>query len=125
PSAIALETAPRVVAWEHFVEDLSGLEPSPDDWVRRDALPDTLRALLAEAGRVHVPFLLANAAALARNADLVECTIDGRQWVQKPFSYQAKCLQSLREQYAALSARERASVDTLLEGTGCEGVFAS
>jgi hypothetical protein len=123
-AAVALEVAPRIVAWVDFVEDLSGLEPAEADWVAAASMPDTLRALLGEVGRVHVPFLLANAAALARNADLLECAIDGRQWVQKPFSYQAKCLQSLREQYTALPARERATVDTLFQGTGCEGLFA-
>jgi prepilin-type processing-associated H-X9-DG protein len=44
-AAIALESAPRVVAWVDMVEDLSGLEPRDDDWLRRDAIPDTLRAL--------------------------------------------------------------------------------
>ena len=62
------------------------------DWTSRDAVPDTLRALLGEVGRVYAPFLLANADALARGAEHVECTIDGRPWVQRPFPYQGKCL---------------------------------
>jgi hypothetical protein len=84
-----------------------------------------LRALLAEAGRVYAPFLLANAQALARGAERVECSIDGRPWVQKPFPYQGKCLQRLLEQHAALARRERAAIDELLAGTGCEALFAS
>jgi len=60
PAAIALGTAPRVVAWVDVVEDLSGLEPTEADWISRETVPETLRALLAEAGRVYVPFLLAN-----------------------------------------------------------------
>jgi glutathione S-transferase len=123
-AAVALETAPRVVAWVDVVEDLSGLEPTDEDWMRRDAVPDTLRALLAEVGRVYAPFLLANAAALQRGADKVECEIDGRPWMQRPFPDQGKCLQWLREGYGALAPADRAAVDGLLAGTGCEKLFA-
>lgn len=123
PMAIARDIAPRVVAWIDLMEDLSGLEPRDDDWVRRDAIPDTLRALLAEVGRVYAPFLLANAAALASGAERVECTIDGRPWVQKPFPYQGKCLAWLREAHSALAPGDRRAVDVLLSGTGCEALF--
>ena len=124
PAAIALDTAPRVVAWVDCVEDLSGLEPSDADWTSRGTVPDTLRALLAEVGRVYVPFLLANAAALARGAERVECTVDGRPWAQRPFPYQGKCLQWLREEYAALAQDDQRAVDALLDGTGCNRLFA-
>ena len=63
PVATTLRIAPRVYAWTELVEDLSGLEPEDADWFPRDALPDTLRALLTEMGRVYPPFLLANAQA--------------------------------------------------------------
>ena len=105
PRAIALECAPRVVAWVDLVEDLSGLEPRDGDWIARDALTPALRALFGEVGRVYAPFLLANADALARGAERVECEIDGRAWVQKPFPYQGKCLAWLREGHAALAPR--------------------
>src|SRR5207244_4030128 len=86
-AAIAVAVAPRVVAWVDVVEDLSGLAPSAAGWTPRENVPDTLRALLAEVGRVYVPFLLANADALRRRAPRVECTIDGRPWTQQPFPY--------------------------------------
>ena len=123
-AAIALELAPRVVAWVDVVDDLSGLEPSETDWRSRADPSDTLRALLAEVGRVYVPFLLANAEALARGAPRVECLIDGRGWVQKPFPYQGKCLHWLRETHAALAPEDRRAVDAVLDGTGCERLFA-
>jgi len=125
PAALALRIAPRVVAWVDIVEDLSGLEPQPNEWFGRDELPATVRALIAEAGRVYAPFLLANAAALEGGAERVECTIDGRPWAQKPFPYQAKCLRWLREQYAALTATDRRIADQWLDGTGWEAVFAA
>ena len=125
PSAIALELAPRIVAWVDLVDDLSGLEPTDADWRMREDVPETLRALLGEIGRVYVPFLLANAGAIARRAAEVECTIDGRRWVQRPFPYQAKCLQWLREGHAALAPADRQAVDRILGGTGCERLFAA
>ncbi len=124
PSACAFERAARVVAWTGIVEDLSGLEPEPDDWLDRNDLPDTLRALFTEIGRVYVPFLLANAEALDQGLDTVECEIDGRRWTQKPFPYQGKCLGWLREDQARLSDADRRFVDGFLEGTGCEALFA-
>jgi glutathione S-transferase len=124
PRALALALAPRVVAWVDLVEDLSGLEPSASGWLARDALTPALRALLGEVGRVYAPFLLANADALARRAERVTCTIDGRRFEQQPFPYQGKCLQWLRESYAALAGGDRAAVDAALAGSGCETLFA-
>ncbi len=124
-AAIALEEAPRVAAWVDIVEELSGVEVEESDWMERDAVPDTFRNVLTEAGRVYAPFLLANAAALAEGAERVECDIDGRRWVQKPFPYQGKCLQWLRRDYAALVPSDRSCVDDMLRGTGCEAMFAT
>jgi glutathione S-transferase len=125
--AIARADAPRICAWIDVVEDLSGLEVGDDleGWISIDAtVPGTLRALLAEVGRVYAPFLLANARALAEKKARVECTIDAEPWVQDPFPYQGKCLRALREGYAALAGSERAEVDAVLKGTGCEVLFA-
>jgi glutathione S-transferase len=124
PRALALELAPRVSAWVDVVDDLSGLEPKDHEWIDGDSVPDTLRALLAEVGRVYVPFLLANAAALASGAERVECEIDGAPWVQKPFPYQGKCLGWLRRDYTTLAPGDRARVDAILQDTGCEALWA-
>jgi hypothetical protein len=51
--------------------------------------------------------------------------IDGRPWTQRPFPYQGKCLQWLREGRAALEAADRRAVDALLDGTGCEKLFVA
>ncbi len=123
PSAVTVNEAPRVLAWVEVMEDLSGLEPSEEDWTTRDTVPETLGPLLAEAGRVYAPFLLANAAALEKGSEKVECTIGGKPWVQQPFPYQGKCLQWLREGRDALGADDRAAVDAILAGTGFEVIF--
>jgi glutathione S-transferase len=123
-AAVAAERAPRVVAWVNHLDDLGGLaDPSPSDWRSCAELAPLLRPLLAEIGRVYVPFLLANAAALASGAEQVECRIDGATWTQTPFPYQAKCLRWLRERHAALDVGARAEVDAALAGTGCETLW--
>ncbi|HEB89131.1 MAG TPA: glutathione S-transferase [Deltaproteobacteria bacterium] len=124
PSALTVDTAPRVHAWTEVMEDLSGLEPDEADWMPADNLPETFRALLGEVGRFHVPLLLANASAIERGAERLETEVDGHPWIQKPFPYQAKCLRWLRESHAALDPADRRRVDTILEGTGCEALFS-
>jgi glutathione S-transferase len=120
--ALALEHAPRVLAWVDVVEDLSGSLVKDDQWC--DArLSDAQRALVCEVGRYYAPFLLANGAALARGEARVECEIDGHKWVQQAFPYQGKCLTWLREAYAALGAGDRDRVDAALSGTGCDALF--
>ncbi len=124
PSAITLEESPRVYAWVEITEDLSGLDdPREEKWFSRNAIPETLRNLLAEVGRVHVPSLLANADALERGAERMETTIDGQRWIQKPFPYQGKCLRWLRESHAALSETDRRALGDILADTGCESLF--
>ena len=122
-TAVAVSEASRVIAWLHHVEDLGSLEVSEADWTPRGELGDSVRALLSEVGHIYVPFLLANAAALERGEKQVECQIDGRPWVQRSFPYQGKCLRWLREGRSALSPGDRAQVDRILEGTGCEALF--
>jgi len=124
PAALTLEEAPRIYAWVETAEELSGLRDDDADWIGRGEISDTLRALLGEIGRVHAPFLVANAEALERGDEQLETEIDGKPWVQKPFPYQGKCLRWLRESREALSSDDRAAVDSILAGTGCEVLFA-
>ncbi len=122
PVAVTETEAPRVIAWCDLVEDLSGLEPEP--WAATDALAPTLRALLEEVAEVYVPFLLANNQALENGDEEVHCTIGGRPWRQRTFPYQAKCLRWLRSAHATLDPEDRQRFDRLIEGTGCEQLFA-
>ena len=123
PARLTESTAPRVLAWVHTAEDLSGLEPDEAHWIDADALPASLGDLLGEVGRTYAPALLANARAIEAGAAQAETTIDGRPWLQKPFPYQAKCLQWVRQEYARLDEPARATVDAALAGTGCEALF--
>jgi hypothetical protein len=123
--ATARKSAPRVMAWVDAMEDLSGL--AVDDrggWSKRDEIGTGLGALFAEIGRTYAPFMVANSAALDAGEDRVSCMIDGREYWQKPFRYQQKCLGWLRDEYADLDAGDRAFVDEVLAETGCEVLFA-
>jgi glutathione S-transferase len=123
PMALTVAHAPRVYAWVDVCEDLSGLESNDADWLDPTAPPETLLALLAEVGRVYVPALLANAAAVAARAEQFETEIDGQPWQQQSFPYQAKCLQWIRDGYAQLPPAARGTVNRLLAGTGCDRLF--
>ena len=123
--AVARAEAPRVLAWVDVIDDLSGLEVSNGDWLTRDAIPDTLRALFAEIGRSYAPFMVANADALERGAEEMAFQLDGTRYWQRPFPYQRKCLAWVRDEYAKLSADDRGVVDGVLEGTGCEVLLSA
>ncbi|MDB9734139.1 glutathione S-transferase N-terminal domain-containing protein [Porticoccaceae bacterium] len=123
PRTIAHKLSPRTVAWTSLMEELSGLEPSDGDWNNPDDMPETLGGILNEAGRVYVPALLANSRAVHAGEKTWEAEIDGARWTQPTFSYQAKCLMWINEQYQALSVKDRARVDRILAGTGCEALL--
>ncbi len=123
PAALTLEVAPRVAAWTGMIEDQSGVEPAEDDWFSPDNLPPTLLVLLAELGRAYAPVMLANARAVADKAAEVSTEVDGQQWTQQPFPYQAKCLTWLRESHASLGTAERDLIDPLMAGANLEALF--
>jgi len=124
PRAITHEVSPRTVAWVDRMEDQCGLEPQDSDWARLENIPATLQGLLGEIGRVYIPALLANARAVAAGEKTWEARIDGARWTQQSFPYQAKCLKWINEQYHALGTPDRARVDAVLAGTGCEALFS-
>jgi hypothetical protein len=64
--------------------------------------------------------MLANAKALIEGHEQVVCRVDGEEWVQKPFPYQAKCIKALRNQFVALPEIHQRQVLDCLNGTGCE-----
>ena len=125
PMAIAVSRSPRAVNWIERVDDLSWWPTDGDDgWSAIDQLGPGVHRLLTEIGRTYAPFMVANASALAAGADEVVCEIDGQEYRQGPFPYQGKCLGWVREAYAALDEPSRATVDSLLAGTGCEPLIA-
>lgn len=123
PRQLAHQLAPRCVAWVTRMDDLSGLTVSRDDRLDLTAVPEVLRALLAEVGRVYAPLLIANASAVETGTAEFATEVDGCAWAQQTFPYQAKCLKALREEFAALTDTQQAHVRAILEGSGCEVLF--
>lgn len=124
PASFAAANYPRVHAWVSKMEDHCGLEPAADGFVSSDAFPPTLRAILEEAGRTYVPVMLANATAIDEGLTRVDTVVDGKPWTQRPFPYQAKCLQWIRMEHAKLDEEDRKRVAGILTGTGCERLLA-
>jgi hypothetical protein len=120
PMKLCLEQAPRVHAWTDIVDDLTGCQANDDDWIQPDQIREHLGDLLSEVGRVYIPALLANNAAMEAGDKQMNTTIDDQPWTQPTFPYQAKCLQTLRHSYFALDPADREGVDRVLKGTGCE-----
>ena len=123
PMQIADEIASRVVAWVGTVDDLSGHSSLDDQWNSFAQLGDSLKNIFREVGKVYVPALLANSEAVENGAETVRTEIDGKEWVQEPFPYQAKCLQWLRQEFVRLEDNERKLVLDFLDGTGCHSLF--
>ena len=136
PMAVATDRAPKVLNWVDRVDDLSWLpvgdasSADGEGWVELETLDPATKDLLGEIGRTYAPFMVANAQALMSGATEVVCeipSVDGQSsmtYRQGPFGYQGKCLQWLREAYAALSDDDRSRVDAALTGTGCEVLVA-
>lgn len=121
PAAIVTKQFPRVYAWVELMEDLSGLPVAEDDsdWLDASAgLPDTLLALVGEIATLYIPYLKVNAEAVMSGAEMVDAELDGRPYQQNPFTYQAKCLHWIGEQYAALSGDDKTRLAELTHGSG-------
>ena len=103
--------------WLLHVDDASGIE---GEWHAPDApLNSVVEQILAEVGRVYVPFLLANAAASEASEATFRIEVDGMPYEQGTFKYQLKCLRDLRSRYAALTAETQEQLDPILSESNC------
>jgi glutathione S-transferase len=117
PMRIMRERAPFTDHWVRRLDDASGVN---GEWYSREqALSGWAEALLRIAGELYLPFLVANAEALAQSVERLEINVWGLSYALAPFKYQVKCLQQLRERFATLDAADRTALHPLLERTGC------
>ena len=108
---------PYTFRWLLHVDDMSGIE---GEWDAGDVpFKPVVEALMAEFGRVYMPFLLANEAAFEAGEDTFSIVIDGLPYSQGTFKYQLKCLRELRHRYSKLDADTRAKVDPILSKNDC------
>ena len=117
PMAIMRESAPRTYQWLQRLDDASGVE---GEWIEPGApLPDAVMELLRLAGEIYLPFLLANAEALAAGAETLRFETSGHVYEQGVFKYQAKCLEWLRQALADLDDEALARAEAILRENGC------
>jgi glutathione S-transferase len=122
PMRIMRERAPFTDHWVRRLADASGVEGA---WSPREqALGGLTEALLRIAGELYLPFLAANADAFAKELNRLEINVWGLPYALAPFKYQVKCLQQIREKFAALGADSRVALKPVLERTGCWAILA-
>jgi glutathione S-transferase len=113
PGAILRASAPRVVAWCQRMLDPKAEGPF-ESWA---SLAPTLSPLLvAQVGRLFLPWSQANARAIADGAEEFSVELAGHTWTQKPQKYHAKSLRALRDKYAAAASP---ALDRALAEVGC------
>jgi hypothetical protein len=117
PERLMRKIAPLTFRWLARLDDLSGHE---GEWRKPGEARATIgEKMLAFAGEVYLPFLEANARAVAAGRETFAFTALGLPYEQGAFKYQVKCLETLRERYAKLPAGAKAEIDPLLERTRC------
>ena len=122
-SAIAHNISPRAISWIDQMEDLSGLNVHEEDWITFDQAEKNLSNVFEEIGKVYMPALLANSNAINQNEKTWTAHIDGADWNQKSFPYQAKCLQWINDEFEVLSHDDQKDILNFLKNTGCSDLI--
>jgi hypothetical protein len=118
PTAAALmhARAPHTRAWVARMWASRGSQ-TQGEWVQ--ALPQDFAPLLRDAGQAYLPYLLANALAMAQGHKRFDVTIQGCAYQQVRTSrYRLLCLEMLQHHFAALSALQRLELDAIFAGSG-------
>ncbi|HYZ22862.1 MAG TPA: glutathione S-transferase family protein [Rhodopila sp.] len=117
PMRIMRRIAPFTDHWVRRLDDASGVDGA---WAPREAaLSGWAEALLGIAGELYLPFLAANERAFTQGLQRLEIEAWGLRYTLVPFKYQVKCLQRLRERFAALPPSGRDALRPVLGRTGC------
>jgi glutathione S-transferase len=117
PERLMRKIAPLTFRWLARMDDLSGHD---GEWRKPgEARAPIVKKVLAIAGEVYFPFLLANERAVSEGRETFSFTALGMPYEQGSFKYQLKCLEALRSAHAALPGPARDEVDPILKQTGC------
>jgi len=116
PAEILQQRSPRLARWIARLDDASGVE---GEWPTNDQKTmERLEPLLRYVADIYLPFLDANAKAVATEAETMHVRILGQPFEQAPFRYQSRCFIALRERYAELKADQKALIDPMLKKIG-------
>lgn len=117
PGAVMQQRSPSTLDWIYALDEASGVEGK---WLPpSEPVTEGVKDLLRIAGDTYLPFLKENAAAIARAEKTVNIRILGLPFRQATFKYQAKCLEWLRQDFAALKGEARDRTVRILEETNC------
>jgi hypothetical protein len=108
---------PYTYRWLAHLDDLSGLEGESAE--SKSGTSTSVSSILKIVGAVYLPFLAANARALADGASRFSIEAFGLRYEQAPFKYQAKCLSELKRAYSNLPREAVAGLTPLLDATAC------
>jgi glutathione S-transferase len=112
PAAIMRERAPAVA---HWVTRLWATRPEDiRDATPISALPDDLAPFWTMAAQHYLPYLAANAAAVAAHRTIVSYAIDGLAWRVPASPYRAHCLIALQQRFGKLPPEDQTTLYRLL-----------
>lgn len=118
PLAIMRERAPKTYEWVGRLwalrpDALEGIAPIAD-------IPADLAPLLLMASRDYLPYLHANAQAFEAKTKKVSYQTQGVNWSVPLAPYRVYCLNQLRQNYQALAADDKTTIDAHLGGDSAE-----
>jgi hypothetical protein len=117
PDRLMRGIAPLTYRWLAQLDDASGVE---GEWrAVGEARPAIIEQMLAFAGEVYFPFLLANRDAVRAGKETMAFEALGHPYEQGVFKYQVKCLETLQRRHAVLPEAARRNLAPLLERTDC------
>jgi len=102
PAAMMRADFPYAFRWLEHVDDAAGHD---GEWASEPG--PAVTELLAMAGDTYLPFLAANEAALAAGDETFSVAIEGGEFSQNTFKYQARCLGALREAWEQVAAHQK------------------
>jgi hypothetical protein len=112
PADIMRRDAVRAYQWTHDLDDASGVE---GDWRDpHEPLGAGVAALLDLAGDVYLPFLIANAAAIASGVKNYDLTLGGVAYPNPTRAYKRRCLLWLKAELAGVEGEPRARLEAIL-----------
>ena len=121
PAALMHARAPHTQAWVARMWASRGSQMQGD---LVQALPHDFASLLRDVSQAYLPYLLANAHAVAQGHQRFDVTLQGCAYRQVRTSrYRLLCLEMLQHQFAALSTAERADLEAVLPDSGISAVL--
>lgn len=113
PAAIMRGRAPAVA---HWVTRLWATRPDDiKDVAPISALPDDLAPFWKMASHHYLPYLAANAAAVAAHGKIVSYEVDALTWRVPASPYRAQCLVALQQRFAELTPTDQSNLEPLLD----------